>query len=80
MPGTDAKWIVGALGGLLLMIGGLLISRNAGLRADPAELRADVRRLDDRVRAVEISFGKVAQRLLTLERVMLPAAGRESAP
>ena len=74
VPGTDVKWIVGTLGGLLLVIGGLLMTQNAGLRAEIAELRTDIRRLDDRVRAVEISLGKVDQRLLTLERVMLPAA------
>ena len=49
----------------------------AGLRADMtgqiADLRADVRRLDDRLRAVEIAFGKVDQRLLILERVLIPA-------
>ncbi len=48
-----------------------------GLRAEiadlRAEVRADLRRLDDRLRAVEIAFGKVDQRLLTLERVLLPA-------
>lgn len=37
-----------------------------------AEVRADLRRLDDRLRGVEIEFGKVDQRLLTLERVILP--------
>ena len=37
-----------------------------------AEVRADLRRLDDRLRGVEIEFGKVDQRLLTLERVFLP--------
>ena len=49
----------------------------ADLRADVtgqiADLRADVRRLDDRLRAVEIAFGKVDQRLLILERVLIPA-------
>ena len=49
----------------------------AGLRADVtgqiADLRADMRRLDDRLRAVEIAFGKVDQRLLILERVLIPA-------
>ncbi len=35
------------------------------------KVRADLRRLDDRLRGVEIEFGKVDQRLLTLERVML---------
>ena len=49
----------------------------ADLRADMtgqiANLRDDMRRLDDRLRAVEIAFGKVDQRLLTLERVLIPA-------
>ena len=36
-----------------------------------AEVRADLRRLDDRLRGVEIEFGRVDQRLLTLERVIL---------
>ena len=40
-----------------------------------AEVRADVRRLDDRLRAVEVAFGKVDQRLLTLERILIPDAG-----
>ena len=49
----------------------------ADLRAEMtgqiADLRADLRRFDDRLRAVEIAFGKVDQRLLTLERVLIPA-------
>ena len=46
----------------------------AGQIADlRAEVRAEVRRLDDRLRAVEVAFGKVDQRLLTLERVLIPA-------
>ena len=28
--------------------------------------------LDERLRAVEVAFGKIDQRLLTLERVILP--------
>lgn len=81
VPSNDAKWIIGTLGGLLVVIGGLLLAQNAGLgaqnaaiRAEIAELRTDFRRLDDRVRALEIALGKVEQRLETLERVMLPAA------
>ena len=80
MPSNDAKWIIGTVGGLLVVIGGLLLAQNAGLgaqnaaiRGEIAELRTDFRRLDDRLRAVEIALGKVEQRLETLERVMLPA-------
>ena len=46
------------------------------LRTEMSDLRADMRedheRFDTRLRAVEIAFGKVDQRLLTIERVVLP--------
>ena len=38
-----------------------------------ADIRTDLRRMDVRLRAVEIAFGKVDQRLETLERLHLPA-------
>ena len=38
-----------------------------------ADIRNDLRRMDDRLRAVEIAFGKVDQRLETLERLHRPA-------
>ncbi len=38
------------------------------------EIRDDLRRFDDRLRAVEVAFGKIDQRLLTIERVVLPSA------
>ena len=44
------------------------------VRADIRELRADHVRFDERLRAVEFAFGKVDQRLLTIERVVLPPA------
>ena len=47
----------------------------AGVRADNAEIRNDLRRMDDRLRAVEIAFGKVDQRLETLERLHRPDTG-----
>ena len=37
-------------------------------------MREDHQNLDTRLRAVEIGFGKVDQRLLTLERILLPPA------
>ena len=43
-------------------------------RMDRIETRLDG--FDDRLRSVEIAFGKVDQRLLTLERVILPAPER----
>ena len=39
-----------------------------------SELRTDMRGLDARMRAVEVSFGKIDQRLLTIERVLLPSS------
>ena len=40
------------------------------------EMRDDMRSLDDRPRDVEIAFGKVDQRLATLERLHLPTPDR----
>ena len=45
----------------------------ADLSADNADIRTDLRRMDDRLRAVEIAFGKVDQRLETRERLHRPA-------
>ena len=48
-----------------------------GLRDDMEGLRDDMRedhaRFDARLDALEVAFGKVDQRLLTIERVVLPA-------
>ena len=49
----------------------------ADLSADNAEIRNDLRRMDDRLRAVEIAFGKVDQRLETLSN---GCTGRTPAP
>ena len=51
---------------------GEIATVKADLTADNAEIRNDLRRVDDRLRAVEIAFGKVDQRLETLERLHLP--------
>ena len=83
----QSKWTVGSAIGLGLLL--LALSANFNARLDDqsaqiaglagqiadlrAEVRADMRRLDDRLRAVEIAFGKVDQRLLILERVLIPA-------
>ena len=54
-----------------------LIDRIATVKTDLsneiADIRNDLRRMDDRLRAVEIAFGKVDQRLETLERLHRPA-------
>ncbi len=45
----------------------------ADLSAEIADIRTDLRRMDDRLRAVDVAFGKVDQRLETLERLHRPA-------
>ena len=57
----DAQWIIGAI-----------VAATVALSVQIAGIRTDVRRLDDRLRAVEVEFGKVEQRLATLERLHLP--------
>ena len=83
---TDTKWIVGtgvavivsvvgtgvALGTLVFMQIDAVNTRIDDLTEQITELRTDVRGLDGRLRAVEVSLGKLDQRLLTIERVVLP--------
>ena len=75
MLSRDAQWIIGtivaAVIALSVQIAGAR-SDHAELRSDMREMRHDMRSLDDRLRDVEIAFGKVDQRLATLERLHLP--------
>ncbi len=82
---TDTKWIIGTIVPAILVVAGLLSAQISGVdsslnaRIDDMNgrlerLETDVRSMDDRLRAVEITFGKVDQRLETLERALLPAA------
>lgn len=48
---------------------------SAQLAVQISGVRTDIRRLDDRLRAVEVAFAKVDQRLSTLERLHLPTPG-----
>ncbi len=48
--------------------------RFTDLEGDIDNLRTDVRQMGDRLRNVEIEFAKIDQRLLTLERAIIPAA------
>ncbi len=85
---TDTKAIIGTIVGTGLVVAGLLSAQLSGvntriddlrteLKTEIAVLRDDVRGMDARLRDVEIAFGKVDQRLLTIERTVLPgpAAG-----
>ena len=49
-------------------------TRFTDLDGDLANLRSDMREMGERLRNVEIGFAKVDQRLLTLERAIIPAA------
>ncbi|MCY4028214.1 MAG: hypothetical protein OXH75_18105 [Acidobacteria bacterium] len=82
---NDTKWLIGTgvvLAGLLsAQTSGLGTSLNARIddlnaslssRMDRLENRFDG--LDERFRNVEIGLGKVEQRLLTIERVVLPGS------
>ena len=78
---TDTKAIIGTIVGTGLALAGLLSAQIAGVnarvddvRADMREMRASMERFDSRLDAVEIALGKVDQRLLTIERVVLPSA------
>ncbi|MYN67624.1 MAG: hypothetical protein F4X11_21780 [Acidobacteria bacterium] len=70
---SDTKALLAAIVGSTVAVIAVVVTLFAGLRSDVAEVRNDLRRLDDRLRAVEIEFGKVGQRLATLERLHLPA-------
>ena len=47
------------------------------VRADIRDMRASMERSDSRLDAVEVAFGKVDQRLLTIERVVIPSPAPE---
>ena len=80
--GTGVGLAVLLTGVMFALIGGVngridgVNDRIDNLRVDLRELRADMRedhaRFDARLDAVEIELGKVDQRLLTIERVVLP--------
>ena len=50
-----------------------LTTQIGDVRADLRDVRDSMESLDARLRAVEVGFGKIDQRLLTIERVVLPA-------
>lgn len=77
---SDTKAIIGTIIGTGLVLAGLLSAQIAAVngRIDDligriSRLETDVRSMDARLRGVEIAFGKLDQRLLTIERAVLPA-------
>lgn len=75
MPCRDAQWVIGTIVAAVIALNletGGIRSDLTEIRAGMREMRGDIRSLGDRLRAVEIAFGKVDQRLATLERLHLP--------
>ena len=76
--GRDTKWIIGTVIGVVVAMAGVVVSVMViligGVNARIERLDTDLRGMDDRLRTVEIAFGRVDQRLETLERAILPAA------
>lgn len=71
MPSRDAQWIIGVIVGAVLALSVQIGGIRTDLRVQVAAVQEDLRRMDDRLRAVEVEFGKVDQRLATLERLHL---------
>ena len=80
---TDTKWIVGtgiavvaSVVGSAVAVIAVIVTLVGGVREDVRSFRTEVNTrmdgFDTRLRNVEIAFGKVDQRLLTLERILLP--------
>ncbi len=72
MPSRDAQWIIGVIVGAVLALSVQIGGIRTDLRVQIAAVQEDLRRMDDRLRAVEVEFGKIDQRLATLERLHLP--------
>ncbi len=72
MPSRDAQWIIGVIVGAVIALSVQIGGVRTDLRVQIAAVQEDLRRMDDRLRAVEVEFGKVDQRLATLERLHLP--------
>ena len=72
----DTKWLIGTGVVLAGLLGGLLSAQIQGVstslsgRTERLENRFDG--MDERLQSVEIALGKVDQRLLAIERVVLP--------
>ncbi len=80
---SDTKVLLSAILGTAVAVIAVVVTLFGGVRADIRDLRADLRemrndmredhaRFDTRLDAVEVELGKVGQRLLTIERVVLP--------
>ena len=75
----EAKWIAGtgiaiitAILGSAVAVIAVTVTLVGDVRADLRDVNARLDGFDTRLRAVEVAFGKVDQRLETLERLHLP--------
>lgn len=68
MPNRDAQWVIG----VVLAAAMASSVQIASVQTDVRRLEDRMNAMDDRLRAVEIAFAKVEQRLSTLERLHLP--------
>ena len=66
--------VVSVIANVASGINSRLNTMNARIEALRSDMRKDQQGLDTRLRNVEIEFGKVGQRLETLERAVLPQA------
>ena len=73
MPNRDAQWVIGVVLAAAMALSAQIAIQVAGVRTDVRRLEDRLNAMDDRLRAVEIAFAKVDQRLATLERLHLPA-------
>ena len=76
---SDAKWIVGTGVAIVttiiasaVAVIAVVVTMVGDVRADLRDVNARREGFDTRLRAVEVAFGKVDQRLETLERLHLP--------
>ena len=81
---SDTEAVIGTILGTGLVVAGLLSTQIASVnarvddvRADMRDIRASMERFDARLDAVEVALGKVDQRLLTFERVVIPSTPSE---
>ena len=73
MPNRGAQWVIGVVLAAAMALSAQIAIQVAGVRTDIRRLEDRMNAMDDRLRAVEIAFAKVDQRLATLERLHLPA-------
>ena len=80
---NDLKWMIGAMLAMGTLLGTFLDSRIDDVRTEIQRVhdRLDgfddrLDGFDDRLRNVEIEFGKVDQRLATIERILLPGSAQ----